>query len=543
MLCFAGFELDEQRAELRGPDGHTIRLRPKNLDLLLVLANNSGRVVDKQELMAAVWPNTHVADDSLFQCIRELRVALGDDQRQLIRVISGRGYLLEAEVSGDAARLSPAPDAAPLRSAGAGRRPALLDRRARWTAGAIGGLCLIAGLALAASMVFAPPLPARLAVMPIVDASSDPAGAAMAAGVTDRLIDGLAGIGTIAVMAPRAEPSGTRPTFAIESELGKEQDRWILKARLIESATGAVASLASASVESGEISLQLRQARLVAGVGNKLAHALNVLIEDAKPTTTSGKVAIEQAAASINQTTRERFAVAQAMLEDALAAEPDNVDVQVALVTLQLRGIQMVWYDVEERAAAESNARALLERALVARPRSIVVLEAQCRFLSATNAFAESLVACAQVLDFDPWDGATLYLVGLSQLNLGRFADALATFELADRHDTPAGARWTWLLGAGWASLLLDRNAEAVDWLERSIAITPASGRSHMLLAVAYQRLGRAGDARAAMAQGMALRPASTMTNVLPPLHNTSPVFVAASEQVMQTMAALGLPG
>src|SRR5690606_37068039 len=101
-------------------------------------------------------------------------------------------------------------------------------------------------------------------------------------------------------------------------------------------------------------------------------------------------------------------------------------------VTLQLRGIQLVWYDAAERAAAESNAGALLERAVAARPRSIVVLKARCRFLSATNAFADSLVACAQVLSFDPWDGSTLYLIGLGQLNLGRFADALATFELAD---------------------------------------------------------------------------------------------------------------
>ena len=99
MLCFAGFELDEQRAELRGPDGAPIKLRRKSFDLLLLLATNSGRIVDKPDLMAVVWPNVHVADDSLFQCIRELRVALGDDRRQLIKVIPGRGYMLDAEVT------------------------------------------------------------------------------------------------------------------------------------------------------------------------------------------------------------------------------------------------------------------------------------------------------------------------------------------------------------------------------------------------------------------------------------------------------------
>ena len=62
MLRFAGFELDLPRAELRGPRGNAIRLRPKTLGLLNLLAGNAGRVVTKQEIMDAVWPNVHVGD-------------------------------------------------------------------------------------------------------------------------------------------------------------------------------------------------------------------------------------------------------------------------------------------------------------------------------------------------------------------------------------------------------------------------------------------------------------------------------------------------
>jgi DNA-binding winged helix-turn-helix (wHTH) protein len=40
--------------------------------MLRLLAANPGRVFGWQELMEAVWPNVHVAEDSLFQCIREL---------------------------------------------------------------------------------------------------------------------------------------------------------------------------------------------------------------------------------------------------------------------------------------------------------------------------------------------------------------------------------------------------------------------------------------------------------------------------------------
>src|SRR5436190_13175639 len=99
VLRFSGFELDQERAELRAPDGRTIRVRPKTLEILRLLAGNAGRVLSKQELMEAVWPNVHVGEDSLFQCIREIRTALGDDKRQMVRVISGRGYLFQAEVT------------------------------------------------------------------------------------------------------------------------------------------------------------------------------------------------------------------------------------------------------------------------------------------------------------------------------------------------------------------------------------------------------------------------------------------------------------
>lgn len=109
MLRFLGFELDRQRAELRGPEGAVIRIRLRSLELLKVFATNPGRVLSKQELMEAVWPDIHVGEDSLFQSIRELRTALGDEQRQIIKLMSGRGYLFAAAVSGGAEMDAPAP--------------------------------------------------------------------------------------------------------------------------------------------------------------------------------------------------------------------------------------------------------------------------------------------------------------------------------------------------------------------------------------------------------------------------------------------------
>jgi DNA-binding winged helix-turn-helix (wHTH) protein/tetratricopeptide (TPR) repeat protein len=576
---FAGFELDQQRAELRGPDGGAIRLRPKTFEMLRLFAVNSGRVLSKQELMEAVWPNVHVGEDSLFQCIREIRTALRDDQRQMIKLVSGRGYLFEAEVffeaqvfadqtSAEPAGLIPVTEAAlPAEAAriepanaevvfgfAKSRRP-LFGLRGRAAVAAVAGLCAIIGLAVAAP-VFRPDLifkrtPPTIAVMSIVDAGNDPQGAAMARGITDRLTDGFAKIDNIRVVAPRSDAAraeqasapSAQSDFVIQGELQRGAQSWTLQARMIRTATGEVQSVATVSVPVEGLDAQLQQSRLAAGVGHPLARRLNELLEanESSPAS-SAKVAIEQANASINQTTRERFGMAQAMLEKALAAEPDNVDIAVALAALQMRGIQMVWYSKDDATAAESQAGAALERALRVKPNSIAVLETYCRFLSATNRFVDSLVTCARALSFDPWNGLALYLVGLGQLHLGRFEDALATFQQADRFDTPQVSRWTWLLGVGWANLLMGRSEDALPWFQRSIAITPASGRPHMMMAAAYQQAGRFEEAKAAIKDGLKLRPGTTALNIASPMKNASPIFIEATDRVIRLMVAAGLP-
>ncbi len=242
------------------------------------------------------------------------------------------------------------------------------------------------------------------------------------------------------------------------------------------------------------------------------------------------------------QTSRERFATAQEMLEKALADDSNNVDLQIALAALQLRGIQMVWYSPADSAAAENNAKSMLARAVLAKPSYIPVLEADCRFLNATNEFVESLVTCARTLAFDPWNGLALYHMGVAQLQLGRFDDALATFKQADRFDTPQVSRWTWLLGVGWSYAMMGRDKDALPWLERSIAITPASGRPLMLLAAVYQRLGRTDEAKVALERALKIRPGSTASNIKLPPKNASPEFLAAGDKILAAMIDAGLP-
>jgi DNA-binding winged helix-turn-helix (wHTH) protein/tetratricopeptide (TPR) repeat protein len=569
---FAGFDFDRLRAELRGPDGKAIKLRPKTFDMLALFAANAGRIISKQELMEAVWPNVHVGEDSLFQCIRELRTALGDDQRQVIKLVSGRGYMFDVEMLAEPAAVE-TPAALPLaalsgepaRAVAAAEpveRRRLFGLRGPAALAAMAGLGAIVGLAVAAP-IFGPDVifgraPPTIAVMPIAGVGSDSQVAETAANVTTRLVDGLAKIDNIRVMtqtAPQpASPLATQPDFVVNGELAKGERSWELRARMTRTATGEVVWTVPVAVSFKDSDLEepdlgMQRSRLAAGLGHPLALRINALLEPgARTAATVGRspgnarVAIEQAIASINQTTRERFATAQAMLEKALAEEPNNADLQVALAALQMRGIQMVWYGPDDAAAAEKNAKAMLERAVRTRPSSIPVLEAYCRFLNATNEFVESLVVCARTLAFDPWNGMALYHIGLGQLPLGRFEDALATFKQANRFDTPPVSRWTWLLGAGVSYLMMGRDEEALPWLQRSIAITPASGRPLVLLAAAYQRLGRTDEAQAALTQGLKLRPGSTVSNIGIPTKNVSAAYMEARGRIEQALIAAGLP-
>src|SRR5262245_55479159 len=97
-ISFAGFTLDLQRCALRR-GGDDIALRPKSFDVLRALAENPGRVVTKDELIRAVWKDVFVTDDSLVQCVREIRHALKDDAQQLVKTIPRRGYLFNAPVT------------------------------------------------------------------------------------------------------------------------------------------------------------------------------------------------------------------------------------------------------------------------------------------------------------------------------------------------------------------------------------------------------------------------------------------------------------
>jgi TolB-like protein/DNA-binding winged helix-turn-helix (wHTH) protein len=93
-LMLNGIEFDLDTDLLRAPDGSDISLRPQSVAVLRYLVSHAGKVVGKDELLDAVWPGIAVTDNSLTQCISEIRKTLGDEAQVLIRTVSRRGYRL-----------------------------------------------------------------------------------------------------------------------------------------------------------------------------------------------------------------------------------------------------------------------------------------------------------------------------------------------------------------------------------------------------------------------------------------------------------------
>ena len=105
------FRLDPDHASLWRGDERVI-LRPKTFDLLVYLVEHAGELLTKEDLLAALWPQTVVAESALTVSVSELRKALGETARapQYIATEHRRGYRFIAPVS---PLESPAPLASP----------------------------------------------------------------------------------------------------------------------------------------------------------------------------------------------------------------------------------------------------------------------------------------------------------------------------------------------------------------------------------------------------------------------------------------------
>ena len=211
---------DPATNELRR-DADVVRIEPKAMNVLVILARRAGQVVTRETLMACAWPGVIVGDEALTQSIIKLRRALGDSPRRpaYIETIAKRGYRLIASVG------TATPDGWPARVETPGRLPA--PRRLRPPAVAAGVVALLtlatvvllrvhgSGQDPGAATEIPDLLPRAELTLTVVPFEALGAGdhAYLARGITNDLVTELArvpGLRLVTASVPAASPAGSR---------------------------------------------------------------------------------------------------------------------------------------------------------------------------------------------------------------------------------------------------------------------------------------------------------------------------------------------
>ncbi|MEB4590255.1 winged helix-turn-helix domain-containing protein [Candidatus Thiothrix sp. Deng01] len=101
-LRLGSHHYDMAQQQLLDTQGQPCTLRHQSLQVLHELATQANKVVSKDELFRKVWPNVQVTDDSLVQCVADIRRALQDDKHEILKTVPRRGYVLVAHACADA---------------------------------------------------------------------------------------------------------------------------------------------------------------------------------------------------------------------------------------------------------------------------------------------------------------------------------------------------------------------------------------------------------------------------------------------------------
>jgi TolB-like protein len=94
ILALGEFRFDPAELALTNASGLPVNLRSQSLEVLRLLSLQAGKVVTKAALIDTVWGDTFVTDDSLVQCIADIRRAIDDRDHKIIQTLPRRGYRL-----------------------------------------------------------------------------------------------------------------------------------------------------------------------------------------------------------------------------------------------------------------------------------------------------------------------------------------------------------------------------------------------------------------------------------------------------------------
>lgn len=485
-IGFDGFVLDPNKGLLFGRDGTEIALRPKALELLIVLAASHGGPLGKAELLNRIWGRVNVTEDSLFQAVMDARRALNDQKGCLLRYQARRGYMLDCEFT-EAVRPQPVPELRPSAD-----RPSVAV------------------------------LPFRMLGRP----ASDYVAAGLAEEISIALsrfrwLFVLANASAIAIAAPVSDADladtliagrGFGIRYLIDGSFAEADGSILVRCRLVETTTGRQVWQDRFTGMAGDI-LALYEAITSAIAAAIEPRLLRAEIERVlrKPTDDLGAFdAYLRALPGYYSRTPGGNSEAIALLEMAIAGDP-----HFALATALLGRCvaTSVWLGTEADAARGTGRALALARAALAIDRSDPQVLALCGHLLAVvgGEHDEGGALLDLSLRMNPNSAESWRLGGWVSTWSGDTGIALQRLAEAERLD-PLSPLQADVHSARSAALLVgQRFAEAIHAARRSLATRPEATAPRRFLVAALWQAGQHVEARLECAGLMALQPNASL--------------------------------
>ena len=480
-----------------GYDDREITLQPKTFAFLRYLAERPGSLVPTEEILAAVWPDEIVTDDTLAQSVDELRRALGESGARLIATVPGRGYRFES-------------DEAPK-----DRRKARSwnPLRFRWKYGifaplAVGLTVALLWLGSTARDALKPAAAAAkpaIAVLPFQDQGDDASREYLADGVTQDIIGSLGRFSALTVMswntvatykgaaAQRGEIARVLAVrYQVEGSVRFAGDRVRVSAQLVDT-EGRV--LWSSRFEEAAADLFALQDRITC----EIAGALAIRVTQQEQRRVSAKPAVNftaydfvlRARRALQRPTRANLVEAREFLRHAIVLDPAYAAAHSALGATFHVAISRGWAespdDYWKRVEAEANEALRLDPSDV---RARILL---ARAFIADNRYPEAEVQIDHAIAINPSDGDALAARGNILVWRGKTAAAIETLELAQRIDPDLNDFDNFALTLAY--YLKRKYAASIEQAELNLRRNPGARFNRLVLAAAYGQAGRPTDA------------------------------------------------
>jgi len=329
--------------------------------------------------------------------------------------------------------------------------------------------------------------------------------------------------------------------YALEGSVQRSGARMRVNAQLIDAQSGA--HLWAERFERPVTDLFEMQDEIVARIANTL-NAQLIAVEARRAERAPAPDSLDlyfQGEAWVNKgITFESMTKAHGFFERALALDPANVEALAGLAQVDFNfAISLSGGD---KAARFASAEAAAAKALSLAPDHALAHLCMGVVLGFTNRAAQGIAEYERALALDRNLAGAHALIGQNKLFIGRAEETEAHVLEALRLSPRDPWAYIWLLTAGLAACLLDRNEEAASWFRRSIEANRNFALCHFVYAATLASLGRMDEARSEVAAGLALDRDFTIANFQAAAWSDNPLYLAQRARVIDAMRRAGAP-